>query len=667
MISGEKIVDFKTFVVHKDGHLIPVEFSGQMIKKGNRSYFNAVMRDISAQMKVEEKLKVNEEKYRSIFESSREGILIASGDGKIIDVNPAALEILGYESSEELVGKPTSGGYAFPEQRAKLFKDLMRTGYVKNREIVFKRKDGSFVHTLGSATLYRSKDGGTFRVVGIFSDITERKKAEKQLVESEEKFKNLAEQSPNMIYINRKGKVVYANKVCENIMGYSREVFYSPDFNFLNIIAPEYKDMVRESFKMHMDGKEVSPYEYALITKKGKRIEAIHTTKLIQYEGKHAILGIVTDITKHKKIEEDIRQMKDHLQNIIDSTSELVFVVDKNLNISTWNKIAELTSGYKQREVIGKSLKSYDLFDNLDSVIVCVESINKNEITTPFELILRTKTGAKRLLKVSCSSLRSETGEKKGVLFMGRDITKESETHGKLIPGNSYIITDKTNDPAIHLFKDLTITGYSGLFITRDTPEAIQNNIQSLENVEAIILSQEKIMGFEHAVDLDELTKKIESFTAKNSRPLILLDRIDYLITNFSFDAVIKVLYSITDTISRNKGVLLVRLNPSVINISQLAVIEEELKPLPSQKIDAIELEDYLYGVLKFIDEQHQHNILVSFKKIGQKFSISKVTTAKRLNILEEKGLIFIKKHGKTKTIHISEKGKTLLHRRKII
>ena len=501
----------------------------------------------------------------------------------------------------------------------------------------------------------------------IIREITQQKKAEKALIESEEKFKNLAEQSPNMIYINRMGKIVYANKICEKIMGYSRKELYSSDFNFLNLIAPEYKDMINTSFKKHMDGKEVPPFEYTLITKKGKGIEAIHSTKLIKYEGKPAILGIITDITKHKKIEKDVRQMKDHLQNIIDSTDEMVFVLDKNLNISTWNKTAELITGYKRKEVIGKSLGSLDLFDDLDSIFLCFKNVTENRAPLSIEFILRTKFGAKRLIRVSCSSLKSENEEIRGILFIGRDITQEDKIHGNLISGNSYLISEKTNDSVVHLFKDLTMSNYDGLFITRGNLEDIKNIIHPLENVEAIILSQEKIIGFEHVRDLGELATKIENFTEKNPKSLILLDRIDYLITNFSFNEVIKVLYKITETISRNLGIFLVRLNPSVINESQLAVIEEELNPLPSKKIDAIELEDYLYDILTFIDGQNQHNILVSFKKIGQKFSISKVTTAKRLNILKEKDLIFIKKHGKLKTIHISDRGKMLLHRRKII
>ena len=65
------------------------------------------------------------------------------------------------------------------------------------------------------------------------TEIVERRLAEQVLRESEEKFRNLAEQSPNMIFINRGGRVVYANRRCEELMGYTREEFYAPGFDFL--------------------------------------------------------------------------------------------------------------------------------------------------------------------------------------------------------------------------------------------------------------------------------------------------------------------------------------------------------------------------------------------------------------------------------------------------
>ena len=106
------------------------------------------------------------------------------------------------------------------------------------------------------------------------------------------------------------------------------------------------------------------------------------------------------------------------------------------------------------------------------------------------------------------------------------------------------------------------------------------------------------------------------------------------------------------------------RLNPNFVDKRQLELIKEELSPLPSQKIEDIELEDKLYEILKFIQRQKQNNMLVSYSKIGHEFSLSKVTIGKYLNSLDEKDLISIRKKGKSKTLHVTEKGKTLLQRR---
>ncbi|MGF3554662.1 MAG: PAS domain S-box protein [Thermoplasmatota archaeon] len=430
-------------------------------------------------------------------------------------------------------------------------------------------------------------------IIGFIRDITSKIKAEKEKIESKEKFKNLAEQSPNMIYINQGGSVVFVNKACEKVLGYSKKEFYSPDFNFLDLVSPEYKEVVKTNFKKHMEGKDILPTYYKLITKNGKTIDTIHNTKLIQFNGKQAILGIVTDISKFKKVEDELRQTKENLQNVIDSTGDFIFAVDNELKILTWNKIAEIVTGYKKNEVIGKFLESLHLFDDISKISFNLENVkNNNKNNNKIEIIIKTKNGSKRVLYLYSSYLKDENGENKGVLFIGKDVTKEDQFHGRLIPGNSYIITDKTNNSALHLFEHLIVSGYNGLLITRDNPDNIQKITYNLNNIEVVTLSQEKIIGSENVVNTDELIKKINNFTIKNSNPLILIDRIDYLITSFSFDSVIKALYRIIDIISMKKGILLVRINPSVLNANQLAFFEEELNPVPSQKIDTIDLLD---------------------------------------------------------------------------
>lgn len=171
-------------------------------------------------------------------------------------------------------------------------------------------------------------------ILGVNIDITPLKRAEAALRESEEKFRNLAEQSPNMIFINHRGRVMYANSRCEECMGYTKEEFYAPDFDFLTLIVPEHRDRVTENFRLHAMGREVPPVEYTLCTRGGQRIEAILATRLIPYHGDRAILGTVTDVTSLKQAEEALRQAKDGLERRVkERTAALEAEVDRRRRV----------------------------------------------------------------------------------------------------------------------------------------------------------------------------------------------------------------------------------------------------------------------------------------------------------------------------------------------
>jgi len=116
-----------------------------------------------------------------------------------------------------------------------------------------------------------------------------------------------------MVFINQKGRIVYANERCDEIIGHTRAEFYSDDFDFLTLIAPEHRELVMENFSTHMSGKEVKPYEYGLITKDGRRVEAIYNSRLIDYGGEKAILGTVTDITERRRAEEEKKRLQARL------------------------------------------------------------------------------------------------------------------------------------------------------------------------------------------------------------------------------------------------------------------------------------------------------------------------------------------------------------------
>jgi PAS domain S-box-containing protein len=262
---------------------------------------SGMMMDITDFKEAESDLIESEEKYRNLVESSTDMIFVVDRRSNMIqDVNEAVCKNLGY-SRNEIIGS-RAGSRIVDSDRDTFKKELLKHKEVGSfsGEFKLKKKDGTTlpVEVRGSAH--------SDYLFAFARDITDRYQAEKLLRDSEEKFKSLAEYSPNMIFINKKGKVVYANKQCENFMGYSRDEFYSPDFGFLSLIVPEQMDVVRENFRRHMRGEEVAPHEYALITKEGKKVDTIITTRLFNYEGENAILGIVTDITERKKLEAEL-------------------------------------------------------------------------------------------------------------------------------------------------------------------------------------------------------------------------------------------------------------------------------------------------------------------------------------------------------------------------
>ncbi|MDD5674712.1 MAG: ATP-binding protein, partial [Chitinivibrionales bacterium] len=128
----------------------------------------------------------------------------------------------------------------------------------------------------------------------------------KDLRESEEKFRTLAEKSPNIIFINKNGRVVYVNERAAEVLGYPRDHFLSAGFELSSIIAPESWPAVQVNLQRHARNENVAPYEYMILGNEGRRIDAISTTRLITYEGSPAILGIITDITEKKKIESEL-------------------------------------------------------------------------------------------------------------------------------------------------------------------------------------------------------------------------------------------------------------------------------------------------------------------------------------------------------------------------
>ncbi|MGZ3613626.1 MAG: GAF domain-containing protein [Thermodesulfobacteriota bacterium] len=142
--------------------------------------FNRMIRDLRQSR---EALKETEERYRRIFENSKDMLFITSVDGKFVDVNQAGVEILGYENKERLLGSKSTDTYFDPEERRRFQSEINQEGFVKDFEVKLKRLDGTPIDTLITASGRRDKEGQIIGYEGIIKDISTRKRMEEGLVQ----------------------------------------------------------------------------------------------------------------------------------------------------------------------------------------------------------------------------------------------------------------------------------------------------------------------------------------------------------------------------------------------------------------------------------------------------------------------------------------------------
>jgi len=262
--------------------------------------------------------------------------------------------------------------------------------------------------------------------------------------------------------------------------------------------------------------------------------------------------------------------------------------------------------------------------------------------------------------------MRDESKNVNEILFVCRDITYEKERHGKLLFGQGYLISESTSEAAVEIFSGMLRSGHPGLYIGRTSDSEIKNIFTDVTPT-IVKLSKEKDKKHLTCSNFEELLRTIKDYISKEKQSIVLLDRIEYLIINSSFESFIKNIYLLNDMIGKHNCLLLLRVSPSLLDKTQMVILNEELQQLPERKIDDVQLEESLFDILDYIKIENKRNAILSYSRIGKKFSISKVTTQRRIESLLEKGLVFTKKQGRIKTIYITDKGKNLLAQRSII
>jgi two-component system sporulation sensor kinase A len=316
--------DLEFRALRKDGSILylwskPTRF----IIDGKTVGFQAIIVDVTRLKEVENRLIDANRRLKTIFETALEGIMTVDEYENITFVNKAFAEILGYDV-RELIGVNLrrfvdEKGF----QKIRKQTEIRKQGKTSRYEIVLYRKDGKPRLLQVSASPLWSEKGEYIGAITILMDVTERKKIEEKLKESEERLKRLIEYAPDAIYINDlQGRFIDGNKQAESLIGYKKEELVGRSMFEAGIFPEKCAPKIKEAIEKNRRGERYGPEEFELKRKDGSTVFAEISAFPVVSGGKIEIIGIARDITERKQLQKKLEEYAQHLEELVEERTK---------------------------------------------------------------------------------------------------------------------------------------------------------------------------------------------------------------------------------------------------------------------------------------------------------------------------------------------------------
>jgi PAS domain S-box-containing protein len=369
----------------------------QVARKAAEITANLVVKQFEETEKILHRFQFANAQRKAVLDSATDISIIATNKKGIITVfNTGAENLLGY-SAEELIGKKTPLIFHLESELELLSRKLYSkySSWVEGLDVLFEFADrGESEHLEWT---YVRKDGSQFPVrmivhalrepyediAGLLCmalDITERKRSDKALKESERKYRLLIRNIPNIVYRGYiDGSIDFFDDKIESITGYSKEEFLSRKMNWFDLVYEKDLEMAKDKFRQAMETDAAYIREYRMKSKDGRIVWIEEGSQIIYGENGEVefITGAFLDITERKQAEQALHESEEKYRSLFDSGPTPIFVIDRNTNrILDANPMAQETYGYTKQDLIGRAFTD---LGPVDDVYKRLPSFNGND------------------------------------------------------------------------------------------------------------------------------------------------------------------------------------------------------------------------------------------------------------------------------------------------
>lgn len=381
-----------------DGEIIPVEYYSKTVKISGKLYIQSITHDISRRKIAEQLHRESEEKFSRAFHASPDFMSIIDENQRFVEVNESFIRGTGF-SREEIVGQTPDDlrRWIYPDEKQRVGELLKKDSRVTDQEFHMRKKDGSIQVML--MTIEQISIGGRPHSLSISRDITERKKTEEALRESEERFNRAFHGNPDMVCIStmEDGTIIDVNDklleasglkrdqiVGHSIADFKKSLRLEPDIDIIETLLTEGHIENLESVSSYPDGQ---PMWFSL------------SASLIDIDGEHCILTSIRDITNQEKIKQALKESEEKFSKAFHSSPDAITITDAATGVilEVNDSACELT-GYSREEMLGKSVLDLGLYTSEESRQWIEDTMQREGHIVRAELDFRHRSGEIRTM-----------------------------------------------------------------------------------------------------------------------------------------------------------------------------------------------------------------------------------------------------------------------------